>query len=68
MKLSYNNVVDKLNLIFFNIDNKIKQDVEDAYHIKTRNNKLTYTDVLLHKFNYSIPCTTKEAITSSFNF
>ena len=30
MKLSYNNVVDKLNLIFFNIDNKIKQDVEDA--------------------------------------
>ena len=68
MKLSYNNVVDKLNLIFFNIDNKIKQDVEDAYHIKTRNNKLTYTDVLLHKFNYSIPSTTKEAITSSFNF
>lgn len=42
MELSYNNVVDKLNLIFLNIDKKIKQDVEDAYDIKTRQNKLTY--------------------------
>ena len=68
MELSYNNVVDKLNLIFLNIDNKIKQDVEDAYDIKTRQNKLTYKNVLIYKFNYSVPNTTKEALTSSFNF
>ena len=66
--LSYNNVVDKLNLIFLNIDKKIKQDVKDAYNIKTRQNKLTYKNVLIYKFNYSVPNTTKEALTSSFNF
>ena len=65
--VALNNVVDKLNLIFLNIDNKIKQDIEDAYDIKTRQNKLTYKNVI-YKFNYSVPNTTKEALTSSFNF
>ena len=45
MELSYNNVVDNLNLIFLNIDKEIKQDVEDAYDIKTKQNKLTYKNV-----------------------
>ena len=66
--LSYNNVVDKLNLIFLNIDKKIKQDVKNAYDIKTRQNKLTYKNVLIYKFNYLVPNTTKEALTRSFNF
>ena len=57
-----------LILFFLNIDKKIKQDVEDAYDIKTRQNKLTYNNVLIYKFNYSVPNTTKEALTSSFNF
>ena len=66
--VALNNVVDKLNLIFLNIDKKIKQDVKDAYNIKTRQNKLTYKNVLIYKFNYLVPNTTKEALTRSFNF
>ena len=68
MELSCNNVVGEFNLIFLDIDKKIKQDIEDAYDNKTMQNKLTYKNVLIYKFNYSVPNTAKEALTSSFNF
>lgn len=65
---SYNNVITELNFIFNDLNNVIKNDVEEYLNIKTRKRDITFIDALLYKFSYSIPDTTKEQIISSFNF
>jgi hypothetical protein len=65
---SYNNVIDKLNNIFLDFENIIKNDVEKVLNIKTRNRDTSFIDAMLYKFQYSIPDTTKQSIVSGFNF
>ena len=65
---SYNTVVSKLNNIFNNLENVIKNEVTNNHNIKTRNRKTTFLDALLYKFNYTIPRTSKIFIVSSLNY
>ena len=65
---SYNNVVFKLNNIFYDLENVIKNEVTHNSNIKIRNRKTSFLNALLYKFNYSIPQTTKTFIVSSFNY
>ena len=65
---SYKNIVKEFNLIFKDLNNIIKKDVELKNNIKTREREITFIDALLYKFSYSMPETTKQQIVSSFNF
>jgi len=65
---SYKNIVQKLNGIFYNLENIIKTEVNKKFDINTRNRETSFIDALLYKLHYSIPQMTKENIVSSFNF
>jgi len=65
---SYENIVKELNLTFHDLNNVIKNDVENYNDITTRKREISFIENLLCKFYYSVPKTTKTEITSSFNF
>ena len=63
----YNFLSNSLNNIFKNNDNVIKKMLLDK-KIKTRNNKISFSDVLLYKFKYAFKHNTKSELVSEFNF
>jgi len=65
---SYENIVKELNLTFHDLNNVIKNEVENYNDITTRKREISFIENLLCKFLYSVPKTTKTEITSSFNF
>ena len=60
-------LANELNELFKNCDNNIKKELLKN-KIKTRNRKITFTDVLTYIFNYSFIDTTKQKIVSDHNF
>lgn len=57
-----------INSIFTNIDKDISDLIYKTSKIKTRNSKLSFSDVLYYKFLYSYKHYTKDHIVSKFNF
>ena len=60
-------LANELNELFKNCDDNIKKALLKN-KIKTRNSKITFTDVLTYIFNYSFIDTTKQSIVSKYNF
>lgn len=60
-------LANELNELFFNSDEHIKKELLKK-KIKTRNSKISFTDVLTYIFNYSFIDTTKQNIVSEHNF
>ena len=60
-------LANELNELFKNCDNNIKKKLLKN-KIKTRNRKITFSDVLTYIFNYSFIDTTKQNIVSEHNF
>jgi len=65
---NYQNVTNKLNNIFFNLETKIRKDVEKSLNIKTIKRDIDFINILLYKFKYSSLNTTKESIVNSYNY
>ena len=65
---SFENVAEKINLIFKDTPNVIKKYIFDIRNVIVKDSKIKLDDVLFYKFLYSVPESTKVSIVSSFNF
>jgi hypothetical protein len=63
----YDFLSKSLNNIFKNVNIEIKNLLFKS-GIKTRNNKISFSDVLLYKFLYTYKNNTKQSIISNFNY
>jgi hypothetical protein len=63
----YNSLSNSLNNIFKNNNQEIK-NLLLKNNIKTRNNKISFSDVILYKFLYAYKNDSKQLITSSLNY
>jgi hypothetical protein len=63
----YDFLSKSLNNIFKNVNIEIKNLLFKS-GIKTRNNKITFSDVLLYKFLYAYKDNSKQSIISNFNY
>ncbi len=63
----YNFLSNSLNNIFKTINNDLK-NLLIKNGIKTRNNKISFSDVLLYKFLYTYKNISKQYIVSKFNY
>jgi len=60
-------VIFDINKLFFDANNKIKQMLNNE-NIKTRTNKLTFSDVLLYKFKSVFENTNNKRVAGEINF
>lgn len=67
INFSYSNVTNKLNNIFYNLNDNIKKTIENTKQIKIRNRETSFIDALLYKFEYSKVNKTKQNIVSELN-
>ena len=63
----YNFLSNSLNNIFKTTDNDIKK-LLIKNGIKTRNNKISFSDIILYKFLYAYKKNSKQSIISKFNY
>jgi len=63
-----NNIIVKLNELFKDFDKTIRDDIKSINKITTKKGKITFLDAFIHKIKYSQRETSKEELTSDFNF
>ena len=61
------NIVGKINSIMLKINENVKIELSKE-NMFIRKSKLTFEDAMIHSFLYSFKDTTKQSITSNYNF
>ena len=66
-KKRFINIVEKINSIMLKINKNVKIELAKE-NIFIRQSKLTFEDAMIHSFLYTFKDTTKQSITSNYNF
>ena len=65
---NYENIVSKINNIFYNLEKTIRLDIFNKTKINTRINKISFIEAMIYKFKYASINETKQNIINEYNF